>query len=341
MAVVPAAAARSGSRRSGAGPGAGRAGRRRAGRRAPLGGWPPSGASAGRATTRGPAWRSSPGCGRGRSQPGRRAPIAAEALRLAGRLRGCGLRQRRGPGRTARGPRAARGRARGRGEAADRGRAPPRAGGAAGRQACCAGWPGPSWRSGTGGRGGAGRAPGGPGDGAGPARPAGQRRPADRHRRAGRGSGRGRPAAGAGPRDPRRWYSPGWNAPGRRRSGSGRCARPPTRRRRPSWPSCASSAYLIRQAELNGRRDPAADRQARRAAARDQGARAGRPAAWARPRPQASLGEVSAALGESGQTPGRHPGPDRRDARGGACGPDPRASSGSATSKRPPRRPGG
>ena len=45
----------------------------------------------GTATTRAPAWRSSPSCGRGRSQPGRRAPIAAEALRLAGRLRGCGL----------------------------------------------------------------------------------------------------------------------------------------------------------------------------------------------------------------------------------------------------------
>jgi tetratricopeptide (TPR) repeat protein len=39
-----------------------------------------------------------------------------------------------------------------------------------------------------------------------------------------------------------RWCSPGWSAPAPRRSGSGRCARPRTRGPRRSWPSCVSLA---------------------------------------------------------------------------------------------------
>ena len=42
--------------------------------------------------------------------------------------------------------------------------------------------------------------------------------------------------------NPRRWCSPGWNAPGRRPSGSGRCVHPPTRKPPRSWPNCVSSA---------------------------------------------------------------------------------------------------
>jgi tetratricopeptide (TPR) repeat protein len=42
--------------------------------------------------------------------------------------------------------------------------------------------------------------------------------------------------------DPRRWCSRGWNVPGRRRSGSGRCGRPPTHKPPPRRPSCASLA---------------------------------------------------------------------------------------------------
>ena len=81
-------------------------------------------------------------------QPGRRARIPAEALLLAGRLRGRGLARDADVAELTRGPGAGRRRAPRRGQAADRGRAPTRADGLRWTSACCAGWPGPSWRSG-------------------------------------------------------------------------------------------------------------------------------------------------------------------------------------------------
>ena len=168
--------------------------------------------------------------------------------------------------------------------------------------ACCAGWSGPSWRSrGKPARGGAGRAPGGPGPGAGPAGPARQRRPADRHGRPRRGPGGGRPAAGAGAEVGAAGVRlagtlAGAGVPGQ----AGAAARRPAGGGR-RWPSCASSACRIREAELNGERDPAmAARQAelRREIREHDWKASGLGEATA----QASLGEVSAALEESGQT---------------------------------------
>ena len=174
--------------------------------------------------------------------PGRRAPIAAEALRLAGRLRDCGLVNDADLAELLAARALLGGRASGRGEAADRDRAPPRADGAAERQAASPAGSGRAGGAGRTARGGAGRAPGGPGHGAGAARPARQRRPADRDRRLRRGSGRGRPAAGAGAEIRAAGVRlagtvPGAGVPGQ----AGASARRPAGRR-PSWPSCASSA---------------------------------------------------------------------------------------------------
>ena len=76
---------------------------------------------------------------------------------------------------------------------------------------------------------------------------------------------------------PRRWCSPGWNARAPRRSGSGQCVRRADPQAAAALAELRQLSYLIRDAELAGHRDPAMVSQACRAAARDQGARAGRP----------------------------------------------------------------
>ena len=233
--------------------------------------------------------------------PGRRTRIAAEATRLAGRLRARGLaddadmaelitvRALAAAGRTDEATRQlAVVRRRGRTVPLD--------------IACCAGWPGPSWPSGK--------------DGP------GRRWPSSGLawpwcRRAATGSA----ASTCGP-GPRRWApnwprpacgwrwsaarrrscSPGWNAPGRRRSGSGRYARPPTRRPQRVLAELRQLSYLIREAELNGSRDPAmAARHAElRRAIREhdwQASGLGHAAALA------SLGDVSAALEDAAGRP--------------------------------------
>ena len=268
-------------------------------------------------------------------------PIAAEAMLLAGRLRGRGLANDADMAEllAARALLAA-GLPR-RGEAADRGRAPPRTGGHRWTSACCAGWPGPSWPSGKGG-------PGRRWPSSGLAwpwcRPAAAGSAASTCRPAPRPSAPTWPRPACGWRwsaGRRRWCSPGWNAPGRRRSGSGRCARPPTRRPRRSLAELRQLSHLIREAELDGSRDPATGRQARRAAARDQGARlAGRRAA-ARPPPRPASARSARPWQRSGQTPGRASWSGRPDARGGGAArigaPDPARR----LRRRPPRPPGG
>ena len=233
--------------------------------------------------------------------PGRPAPIAAEALRLAAAAARPQAGQRRGPGRADRGPCAARGRASQRGETADRGGAPPRAGGVAGRHPAAAAGPGRAGRAGRAAGVGAGRAAGGPGDGACPPRPARQHRPADRSGRPRRGSGRGGLRLALDRRSAPLVFA--WLERSRAQAFRVRPVRPP------ADPEAAAIlaelrqlSYLIRNAELDGVRDPAADHQARRAAARDPGAQLARPAAWVRPTAQASLGEVSAGLEQSGQS---------------------------------------
>ena len=227
--------------------------------------------------------------------------------------------QRRGPGRAARGPRPDRlpspGRRRGSGSRPSAARTrPPRS-----RSACCAGWPGPSWPSLRAGR------------------PrcwpsfapawtlvrarrgsAGQHRPADRHRR---------PSA------------PTWPPPacGRRSTGD----RPPlvfawleraraqafraTPVRPPADPRAAEIlaelrqlSYLIRDAELNGTRDPAAIARRAGCSARS-GSTAGRPPAAAEARQQGQPWARSArALRGKRADAGQHPRPGRRAARGRA-----------------------
>ena len=249
--------------------------------------------------------------------PGRRAPITAEALRLAERLRDCGLVHDADLAEllAARALLAA-GRA-GRGQAADRARIPPRADGAAGRQPAAAAGSGRTGGARRSARGGIGRAPGGPGHGAGAARPAGQRRPADRDRRLGHGSGRGRPAAGAGTRIRAAGLRlagtvPGAGVPGQARAS----ARRPAGRRRPGRATPAQPADPAGRAERRPR--PAPDKQAGRAAARDQGARleGQRPGRGQRPsRGQPRRGQCGA--GGERADPGGHRGPARRDGRGG------------------------
>ena len=85
--------------------------------------------------------------------PGRRAPIAAEALLLAERLRGCGLANDAEMAELIAARRSARGRPSGRGQAAIGGGAPPQGRRCRWPSACCAGWRGPSWPSGKGGPG--------------------------------------------------------------------------------------------------------------------------------------------------------------------------------------------
>ena len=173
--------------------------------------------------------------------PGRRpGPIAAQAELLAGRLRGCGLRNDADLAELlAARALVAAGRAAGarRRIAATRRRGP-----AASlevgllRQLAKAELAELEGQAAD-----AGRAAGRAGPAPGPSKPSGQRRPADRGGRARRRPG----GAACGRRwtaGPRRWSSPGWNVPARRRSGPGRCDRPPMRARRRSWPNCASSA---------------------------------------------------------------------------------------------------
>ena len=98
-------------------------------------------------------------------------------------------------------------------------------------------------------------------------------------------------------------------------------------------------SYLIRHAELNGHRDPAmiARRAELQREIREhdwQASGLGEAAA------QASLGEVSAALDESGQSLVGILARTGRCSRWW-CGADLRASSRSATSRPPPRQPGG
>ena len=174
--------------------------------------------------------------------PRRQAPIAAEALVLAERLRDRGLANDADLAEliAARALLAA-----GRPDEARRRLADWCA--AARRRcrwpsACCAGWCGPSWPSGTG-------RPGRRWPSSGPAwrwcRSSAAGSAASTCRPAPPRWARTWPTLACGWRwtgNPRRSCSPGWNAPGPRRSGSGRYARLPTRRRRPSWRSCVSSA---------------------------------------------------------------------------------------------------
>ena len=97
---------------------------------------------------------------------------------------------------------------------------------------------------------------------------------------------------------------------------------------------------LIREAELKGSRDPpmiARHAELQREIREHDWQASG----LGKAAPLARLGEVSAALEESGQMPGGHRSPGTARWSRYWCGADRRASSGSATSKRPPRPPGG
>ena len=234
--------------------------------------------------------------------------IAAEALLLAGRLRDCGLTRRRGRGGTASRP----GRCWRPGAPTRRGSGS-RACAAAGRRcrwtsACCAGWPAPNWREAKGGRAGAGRAPGRAWPWCTPAAAgwaAWTCRPAPR------------PWAPISPRAGLRLALDrgsarlvfAWLERSRAQAFRVRPVRPPADPRAAAvLAELRQLSYLIRQAELNGQRDPAASPGAANCSARSGNA-AGRRAASASPSRQASLGRGAAALGRERAEPGRHPVP--------------------------------
>ena len=237
---------------------------------------------------------------------------------LAERLRGLRAGQRRGPGRAARGPGPARGRAPGRGQAADRGRAPPRHAGpldvsllrrlARAELAEREGRPGAALAE----------------------LRAGLAMVQARRGRLGSvdlqtgTAALGAELAAAGLRlalD--RGSAPlvfAWLERSRAQAFRVRPVRPPADPQAAALAGRAASAQLP---DPRGRTErqprPGRDRPARRAAARDQGARlAGqRPGRGHRRRP--ALGEVSAALEESGQSLVGILAPARPDARGGGA----------------------
>ena len=150
-------------------------------------------------------------------------------------------------------------------------------------------------------------------------------------------------AAGCGWRwtaNPHRWCSPGWNAPGPRRSGPGQCDRPRDPQVAAALAELRQLGRLLRERRADRQARPADRGQVRRPAARAQGARlAGR-----RPRPGRRSGQPRRSDGGPGREraePSRHPGAARPDARGSGRSRIGAPDQNWATSRRLPRRPGG